>query len=93
MIRGKLVAFQNIERCEASRVACLLLLFLMAAMCCLPSLPPGSPLLGQLQTLVGSEVSEPDHLSMGLASPRPPIHAKPLEDHIMWHRAWVTGGF
>lgn len=36
MIRGKLVAFQNIERCEASRVACLLLLFLMAAMCCLP---------------------------------------------------------
>lgn len=28
---------------------------------------------------------------MGLASPRPLIHAKPLEDHIMWRRAWVTG--
>ncbi|MEJ1269830.1 hypothetical protein NN561_000647 [Cricetulus griseus] len=36
---------------EASRAAYLLLLSLMAALCCLPSLPPGSPLLGQLQTL------------------------------------------
>lgn len=72
---------------EASRAAYLLLLSLMAALCCLPSLPPGSPLLGQLQTLVGSEVSEPDHLSRWVWHPQDlPTCADPLEDHITWHQ-------